>query len=480
MKIVMAMPPWRPSEVFTGNFGMFVGGTWHPLGILSVAAALREAGHDVTLLDGAFYTQEEMVRKIADMDPGFVGFYLTTFLWRNANSIAEQLKREMPDLLIVVGGPLASGWRDRVLRETDLFDAVTFGEGEETAADLADALTYGRDLSTVRSIAYREDGEVKKTRVRPPLADLDALPFPARDLLGDVKKYVPPLGTYKRLPAMYMYTSRGCNGQCIFCWQLNAEGDIRTQSAERVLAELDHIYETYKLKEIRFFDDNFTYDKERIHKILDGIIERDYDLTFYASSRVDDVDEGILEKMGRAGFWGIMFGIEAGTQEDLDALGKGVTVEQNRKAVEWAHRAGLLTVTPFIFGIPGQTPESARKAIDFAIEIDSDIVNFHSLTPFPGAELYEHVEKYGSVASDDVSDYTFEGIAFVPKTMTREEIQDLRAEGFRRFYRRPRYMWKRLKMIRGWTDIKVLVAGGIAFLMTILFKKEFTPHGTQV
>ena len=279
---------------------------------------------------------------------------------------------------------------------------------------------------------------------------------------------------------MYMYNSRGCNGRCIFWWQLNAEGMIRTQSAERVLAEVDHIYENYRLKEVRFFDDNFTYDKERIHKILDGIIERDYDLTFYASSRVDDVDREILEKMGRAGFWGIMFGLEAGTQRDLDALEKDVTVEQNRKAVQWAHKAGLLTVTPFIFGIPGQTVESARKAIDFAIEIGSDIVNFHSLTPFPGAELYENVEKYGSIVTDDVSDFTFEGIAFVPRTLTRDQIRDLRAEGFRRFYRRPSYMWKRLGMIKSWTDVKVLVAGGIAFLMTILFKKEFTPHGTQV
>lgn len=480
MKIVMAMPPWRPTEVFTGSFGLFVGGVWHPLGILSVAAALREAGHDVIVLDGAFLTREEMVRRIKEVDPVFVGFYVTTFLWRNANDVAGLLKREMPDLPVVVGGPLASGWRERLLKETALFDVVAFGEGEETAVDLADAFAFGRDFSTVRGIAYREDGRVRRTPERPPIPDLDALPFPARDLLGDTKKYVPPLGTYRRLPAMYMYSSRGCNGRCIFCWQLNAEGGIRTQSAERVLAELDHIYETYELKEVRFFDDNFTYDKERIHKILDGIIERDYDLTFYASSRVDDIDREVLEKMARARFWGIMFGIEAGTQEDLDALQKGVTVEQNRQAVEWAHNAGLLTVTPFIFGIPGQTPERARKAIEFAIEVDTDIANFHSLTPFPGAELYENIDKYGRVATDDVADYTFEGIAFVPETMTRDEIQDLRAEAFRRFYRRPRYMWKRLRMIRTWTDIKVLLAGGIAFLMTMLFKKEFTPHGAQV
>jgi radical SAM superfamily enzyme YgiQ (UPF0313 family) len=184
--------------------------------------------------------------------------------------------------------------------------------------------------------------------------------------------------------------------------------------------------------------------------------------------------------MKKAKFWGILLGIESGVQSSLDAMGKGVTVEQNRLAVEWAHKAGLKTVTPFIFGNPGETFEDGLKSIQFAIDIDSDVVNFHALTPFPGAELYENVEKYGRVATDNVLDYTFEGCAFVPYTMEREQIQELRALAFRKFYRRPRYMWKRLMAIRTWTDIKVLLAGGFAFLLTMLFKKEFTPHGSQV
>ncbi len=479
MKVAMVFPPWTPKEVFTGNFGMFVGGRWHPLGILSVAAALREAGHDVRVFDGGLMTEDEMMPRLKAFGPGLVGMYLTTFSWGAANSLAARLHREMPGVHVAVGGPLASGWKDRVLRESPHLDIVTVGEGEVTADVLARTLEAGGDLAAVKGIAYRDDSEIRLNPPRRHIPDINVLPFPARDLI-DLERYTPPLGTYRRLPALYIYSSRGCNGRCIFCWQLNAEGTWRARSAEKVLAEIDYVYETYNVKEIRFFDDNLVYDKERIHAILDGIIERDYDLTFYASARVDDVDAEILHKMKRAKFWGILFGIESGVQKCLDALNKGTTVEQNRRAVKWAHDAGLQTVTPFIFGIPGETFEDGLKSIQFAIDIDTDVVNFHSMSPFPGAELYENVDKYGTVATDNVLDYTFEGCAFVPHTMKREQIQELRTLAFRRFYRRPRYVWKRLKGIRNWTDLKVLLAGGFAFLLTMLFRKEFTPHGAQV
>ncbi len=480
MKIALCFPPWTVKEVFTGNLGLFVGGRWHPLGLLSVAAALRERGHDVRFFDGGFMTTDEMMAELKAFGPAMVGMYLTTFLWASMNRLAERIRREMPGVHVNVGGPLASGWKDRVLRKAPYADSVTVGEGEVTGDVLARTLAAGGDLAGVEGIAYRDDGEVHLNPPRPRIEDIDALPLPARDLLDDVGRYVPPLGSYRRLPAMYMYTSRGCNGECIFCWQLNAEGEWRSRSAAKVLEEIDHIYTTYGVKEIRFFDDNLVYDKERIHAILDGIIERDYDLTFYGSARVDNIDRDILHKMKRAKFWGILYGIESGVQSSLDALGKGTTVEQNRQAVAWARDAGLWTVTPFIFGAPGETYEDALASIQFAIDIDADIVNFHALAPFPGAELYEHHERYGRIPTDNVLDYTFEGCAFVPFTMTREQLQEVRRLAFKRFYRRPGYMWKRLKMIRSWTDLKVLLAGGFAFLLTSLFKKEFTPHGTQV
>jgi len=479
MKVAMVFPPWTPKEVYTGNLGMFVGGRWTPVGILCATAAIREAGHTVKFFDGGFLTHDQLVHEIRKWGPDMVGAYLTTFLWKYMVPLARDLKREMPGVPIVVGGPLASGWKHHCLEDCADIDVVVIGEGEVTGAELAGALEAKRDLATVDGLAYRNGGGIKVTAPRAPIPDLDVLPFPARDLI-DIPRYTPPLGTYQRLPAIYLYTSRGCNGKCIFCWQLNAEGAYRARSAAKVLEEIDHVYNNYRIKEIRFFDDNLVYDQPRIHAILDGLIERDYDLTFYGSARVDNVDLDILRKMKKAKFWGVLFGVESGVQKNLDALNKGTTVEQNTQAVKWAHEAGLKTVTPVIFGIPGETYEEGLQTIKWCIDNDTDVVNFHALSPFPGADLYENVEKYGTIPTTDFQDFSFEGCAFVPYTMTREQVQELRVQAFRRFYRRPGYMWKRIKGIRSWTDVKVLVAGGLAFALTQLFRKEFTPHGAQV
>jgi len=154
-------------------------------------------------------------------------------------------------------------------------------------------------------------------------------------------------------------------------------------------------------------------------------------------------------------------------------------VEQNIQAVKWAKEAKLKTVAPMIFGIPGETYEDGLKSIDFAIKLDADIVNFHSLAPFPGAEIYENTEKYGTIPTDNVRDFTFEGCAFVPYTMSRDEIEKLRKLAFRRFYRRPGYLWRRITGIRSWTEFKTLLAFGGTFVLANLFRREFTPHGAQ-
>lgn len=480
MRVAFLFPQWSGKDAFTGHMGLFLAGRWHPLGMLSVAATMREAGHEVKFFDGGFMTQDQMIPEVQKYDPHVVGIYLTTFLFRSTKALAERIRRDLPNVFILLGGPLASGWRDRALKEIPAADAICIGEGEITGTEVANTLAAGGDLSKVLGIAWRErNGDVVHlNEPRPPIPDLDVLPLPARDLV-DIYRYKPPLGTYQRLPAVYMFSSRGCNGKCIFCWQLRAEGNYRARSAAKVLEEIDHCYNTYKIKEIRFYDDNLVYDQERIDAVLDGLIERDYDLTLYGSARTDDIRRETLFKMKKAKFWGVLFGIETGVQKNLDALCKGTTVEQNTRAVKWAKEAKLKTVTPMIFGIPGETFEEGLQSIEYAIKLDGDITNFHSLAPFPGAEVYDNVSKYGTIVTDNINDFTFEGCAFVPYTMTRQEIEELRKIAFRRYYRRPKYLWRRVTSIRTWTEFKTMLAFGATFVLATFMNREFTPHGAQ-
>ncbi len=162
--------------------------------------------------------------------------------------------------------------------------------------------------------------------------------------------------------------------------------------------------------------------------------------------------------MKDAGCWAILIGAESGVQKNLNTLRKGITLDQLRRAVRTAKKVGLRVSTPFLIGIPGETVEDALKTIDFAIELDPDLANFHALTPFPGTHLYDHARDYGAVSAN-LGDFTYQGAAFVPDTMTRDDILALRQLAFRRFYSRPSFLLRRLCALRTPSDVKAALRG---------------------
>jgi radical SAM superfamily enzyme YgiQ (UPF0313 family) len=170
------------------------------------------------------------------------------------------------------------------------------------------------------------------------------------------------------------------------------------------------------------------------------------------------VDRPLLRAFKDAGCWAILLGAESGVQKNLNTIKKGITLEQTRKAVRAAKDAGLKVFTPFIFGIPGETYEEGLRTIEFACELDPDVANFHCLTPFPGTELYDNIEKYGTM-SDDFTDFTYQGAAFVPHSMRRQDIARLRQIAFKRFYSRPRFILKRFFALRDISDVRAVFKG---------------------
>lgn len=192
----------------------------------------------------------------------------------------------------------------------------------------------------------------------------------------------------------------------------------------------------------------------RAMRLACEIKARRFDFTWFASACVNQVDKPLLQAFKDAGCWAILFGAESGVQKNLNTIRKGTTLAQIRAAVKMAQEVGLKVSTPFMFGIPGETYDEGLQTIDFAVDLDSDIANFHAITPFPGTYLYDNLEKFGSL-SDELSDFTYQGAAFVPYTMTREEIIKLRRTAFRKFYGRPSFLLKWLVGIRTLHDLAV-------------------------
>lgn len=462
MKCALIIPAWVPQELFPRQTAGSQINYWQPLGMLYIAAALRQAGHEVRFFNGAFLAQAEILRQVAEFDPRFAGIYATAFGWNKAMQTAEAVKRLNLQIYTCAGGPYPIAMQEQCLHECAHFDAVGTGEGERTVPELIGRLEAGKGLEGVLGLAFRRGAEVVKNQPRPLIEDLDSLPFPARDMLGEADRYLPPPGTYRRQPVTVMLTARGCDRNCLFCFQIDRQRragvrGVRFRSVDNVLAEIEHCL-ALGYREIKFLDDTLAADYDRALQLAREIKARGLDFSWFASACVNQVDEPLLRAFKEAGCWAILFGAESGAQENLNTVRKGATLAQMRAAVRAAKAAGLRVSMPFMFGIPGETFADGLKTIEFALELDPDLANFHALTAFPGTDLYDNHAKYGTL-SRELGDYTYQGAAFVPYTMTREEIHALRQLGLRRFYSRPAFLLRQLLRLRNVNDLRAALAG---------------------
>ena len=454
MRCALVIPAWQPEELFsTKTIGSQLN-YWEPLGILYIAASLIRAGHEVRFFNGAFLSHAQIMHQLAYYAPQFVGLYSTTFGWEKAIKTAIDIKHRNSHTFVCVGGPYPTVQQAVCLQDNYCIDAVVVGEGEVSVPEIVECLQAKRPLHEVQGIVHRHDGYIITNPARPLLEDLDSLAFPARELL-ETKRYLPPPAMYRRKPVAVVLTSRGCNRRCIFCSQMDkarraGKHGIRFRSVENVLEEIELcLHQGYK--EIKFIDDSLAADYQRLFCLTQKIKERKLDFTWFASACVNQVDRPLLQAMKDAGCWAVLFGVESGVQKNLNTLRKGTTVEQIKAAVQAAKEVGLKVTTSFLLGIPGETYEEGLKTIDFALQLNPDFANFHALTAFPGTYLYEHRERYGTV-SEDLSDYNYQAAAFVPFTLTREQIQSLRQLAFKRFYSRPAFLIRRILQLRHWRD----------------------------
>jgi radical SAM superfamily enzyme YgiQ (UPF0313 family) len=461
MKCALIIPSWIPEEIFSSKTAGSQINYWQPLGTLYVASSLLHSGHEVKFLNGAFMAHQDILHELTVFSPDVIGIYSTTFGWKKALFTASDIRKltfeDRP--YIVAGGPYPVAMQEKCLEDSLDIDAVVTGEGEITMAELVDSLDKNKSLEGIKGLAYRHHNKIIKNPPRPLITDVDSLPFPARELLGDAMDYIPPPATYKRKPVAVIMTARGCNRRCIYCFQIDKERKhgVRFRSVENVMKEiklcLDQGY-----KEIKFIDDTLAADYNRAMQIAKEIRKQNLDFTWFTSACVHQVDKPLLQAFKDAGCWAILFGAESGVQKNLNTIRKGIKLEQTIKAVRTAQEVGLTVYTPFLFGLPGETFEEGLKTIEFACQLNPDIANFHALTPFPGTELYDNIDKYGTM-SGDLTDYTYQGAAFTPHTMTREEIAMLRQLAFRRFYLRPGYIYRKLLSLRNINDIKAVAKG---------------------
>jgi len=365
----------------------------------------------------------------------------------SAIDVSKIAKSVFPSAKTVLGGVHPSVMTDEVLKEESI-DFVIRGEGEETLNELIS----GKEIAKISGLSYKIGNKIIHNQSRPVVQDMDTLPIPAYHLLP-IKKYFPAKGSYKRLPAMGMMTSRGCPGRCTFCMGNYLGDKIRVRSAEKIFEEILLLHNKYGIKEISFYDDTFTTRKENVKKLCEKIISEKLDISWSCFARVDFVDEDLLKIMKLAGCHQIMYGVESGDEEILKNIHKKISFEKVEKIVKITKKLGIEVRAAFMFGNPGETIETMQKTIDYAIKLKPDVVIFNITTPYPGTEMFKWAKEKGILITENWNEYDLSKPIMNLPTVKPEDVIKYYNKAYKDFYIRPGYLLNRVLKIRNLSDV---------------------------
>ncbi|MGI0053063.1 MAG: B12-binding domain-containing radical SAM protein, partial [Thermoplasmata archaeon] len=358
------------------------------LSLLTLAGYLRERGTEVRISDLTFARSAELVRReIRAFHPHLVGVHTKTLTMPRALAIAK-LVREMGSVPIA-GGP-DSTTRPEVYLEGG-FAAVVLGEGELTLQEAAERAADGLPLDGLAGVATLEAGTVRRGPPRPYLADLDALPLPAWDLL-DMETYLARWQARTGERRAALLTSRGCPFDCSWCSKPTFGRTFRQQSPERVLAEVRALRSRYRVDYVRFCDDVFGIQRKWLERLLDGMVELRPTLAFECLARVDLLKPELLQRMKQAGLQRVYVGVESGSQKMLDRMNRGTRIAQIERVASELKLHGIRQYWFLMLGYPGETLEDVEATLKLFRRFRPEEYSVSIAVPLPGTRFYESVK----------------------------------------------------------------------------------------
>jgi radical SAM superfamily enzyme YgiQ (UPF0313 family) len=406
-----------------------------PIGILSIAAYLAERGHDVAVHDcrGAvtLVGTGDVLSRVTSFKPDLVGFTAVTSGFLNAYRLAEAIKELSPGIIVVFGGVHVSALRGTILASFRAIDFVVTGEGEKAMSELAS----GAKTATIQGLVYREGAEIRDNGLRTDLCELDSLPFPAYDKLeGFPQSFEAALFNYPRSPSATIISSRGCPYQCSYCDRSVYRRSFRFNSAEYLYEHMAFLKNRFGIRHVFFYDDLFTFNRERIGKFCRLLREKPLGMTFNCAVRVGHIDDDLLRMLKASGCWMVSLGIESGAPEILARHKTKVNFGEMRTTVKRIQKAGLRAKGLFMMGLPGETEETIRMTTDFITSLELDDMNMTKFTPFPGSPIYKTVRDEGTFV-ENWELMNCLNFVFVPKGIeSKDRLDDLYKQFIKRFY----------------------------------------------
>lgn len=446
------------------------GGRQIPLGVYYLASYLRRSGHSVSVIDGEAQgmSAHQLGLKAIEFKPDIVGISSTTVAFHRALEMAKETKSLMPEVPIVIGGPHVTAAVEDVLIHPEI-DFAVLGEGEITLNELIDVIKNKGELTSVKGLVFRKNNNIIVNVKRPFIEDLDSIPFPAYDLINNLSIYNPPPTNYKKLPVANIITSRGCPNHCTFCDRSVFGQKLRQRSPENIAAEIEMLYYKRKIREFAFVDDTFTINPKRIINLFHILESKKIRFPWSCMSRINTVDYDTLKFMKQVGCWHISFGLESGNEDILRQIKKNISLTAAQNIIDLCQKLRIRTKGFFILGHPGETLETIEQTINLAINMPLDDVVITFNTPLPGTEQYLMANNFGYPNKNDWSTFNMWHPVFIPKELSPEILISKHKEFYRRFYLRPRIVWRYVKSFFSISGFRRLIAllRSLPFLLDI-------------
>lgn len=464
MKVLLIAPPHHnivsPSYMQTIQEGV---GHLPPLGVLSVASYAREkTRHQVKVIDAPLenLTSSQLAAEAAREKPDVVGIYTITLNLLSVVELTGEIKKKLPQTLIVLGGPHPTLYPQESLNLEGV-DYVVTGEGEVPFAQLLNYLENPSQIETaIPGVLGRQEPFNRDTQIFIN-QDLDQLPIPARDLTP-YEKYRSVVS--KHPPSTTIMGSRGCPYNCTFCWTAGGK-KFRPRSVPNLLEEIENCLKM-GIKEFFFFDENFALDRERVVDFCNQLKKSKMKIYWDVRARIDHVDPELLKLMKSANCQRIQYGVESGSDRVLKRLKKGFTTDQARKAIQWTKEAGISTYSDFMIGNPGETMEDVEMTFRFAKALDPDYVHYSITMPLPRTPLYRQALQDGIIREDYWREFAKKPrsgfrVKYWEEHFDSSRLEELVRRGYREFYFRPRYLAGSIKNLKSPGEFMRKVSAGL-------------------
>lgn len=361
-----------------------------PLGILYLAASLRQAGHQVHLIDVGL--QQDWEEEAVSLAPDVVGYSVMTGSQARFLEIDRKLRARM-DFFSLWGGPHPTFFPE-FIRE-DGVDALCIGEGEEAVVELADALERGESVDGIRNLHVKTQGGIVTNPLRPLREDLDALPFPDRTIMDRYDQYRCTTGRS-------VITSRGCPYSCTFCYNSRYRDMyrglgryMRWRSVDSIIQECARHRDDPWATQILFKDDLFAHHEDFVHD-FSLQYARHVQMPFLCNVRADRMTERMADDLARAGARVVQFGVESGNDRvRREILGRRIRRQDMVNTARWLRQRGLKVYTFNIIGIPGETPREAMDTLELNAQLRPHMAVFTMFQPYPKTPLGDRAVAMG-------------------------------------------------------------------------------------